>query len=113
MSQLTTLDLIDIIALIVVAGAVVGSLRRDAGLLGAVGSALGAALLVWLAVGAAATWASPGIASAARTSRVATLAPVPQHAFDQAGQLLGLQSPQPADQPAGPPTDQPSERTPR
>lgn len=100
MHQLTALGLIDVLALLIVAFAIVGSLRRRAGLLGALGSALGAALLVWLLLGAAVSWGSPNLASAARASRVATLVPLPQRAFHQVGQLLDV------------PPSQPSERTP-
>ncbi len=88
----SSLDLVDLAAVLLVLAAAVTALRRGRGLLAALGSALGAAVVVWLAAVALTTWGPAPLADVAASSRLVGTVPVPQHAIDQAEQLLGLTS---------------------
>ncbi len=102
MSTLATLTLVDLIVLLVVVGAVIGALRRRAGLLATLGSALGALLVAWLVTVAVATWAPRPMAQAADGSRLLHTFPTPRHAIAQAAHLVGRLAG--GDQPAPGPT---------
>lgn len=88
MPDLSNFGLIDVAALIIFVGAVAGSLRSGGRIFGTIGAAISSALFIWLAVGALAAWGPEGLSAAATNSQVAELLPLPQQAFEQAGQLF-------------------------
>ncbi len=84
------LGVVDLVVLLLVVAAVVGRLRYGGGLLAAVGSGLTVLVVAWLVAVGVATWAPGPAADLAADSSVVRAVPVPHHALDQAGQLLGL-----------------------
>ncbi|GAA4680676.1 hypothetical protein [Nocardioides nanhaiensis] len=89
MPDLAHLSLLDLVVLVTVVAAVVGALRRGAGLLGAVGSALGTALVAWLVLAALVAWGPGPWGHAARDTALIRAVPAPERAWDQAERLLG------------------------
>lgn len=88
--RLTSLDLLDLIVLLLVLAAVVGSLRRGGGVLSAVAAGASTLVLLWVVAVAVTAWAPGPVARVAADSVVLRTVPVPRHALDQVGQLLGL-----------------------
>lgn len=93
MSALATVGLVDLIALALVVGAAISTLRRGRGLLAAAASALATAVVVWVLAVAVASWAPAPAADAAQASRLVRAVPVPNHALHQAEQLFGIHVP--------------------
>ncbi|UJH70166.1 hypothetical protein [Ornithinimicrobium sp. INDO-MA30-4] len=80
MTDLSAFGLIDLAALLIVAGAIIGSLRRGGQMAGAIAATLSAGLFVWLGVAAMEAWGSVQISAAAANSHVAHLLPMPSAA---------------------------------
>ncbi|MBA8793704.1 hypothetical protein FHX74_001309 [Friedmanniella endophytica] len=83
-----SLGLVDLVIGLIVVGSVIGALRRRSGLLGAIGSGLGAAVFCWLAVTAIVTWAPAAVHDPVSASAFARTVPLPTHAAHQAGAWL-------------------------
>ena len=81
----SSLDLVDLVLLIAVVAGVVGTLRRGAGLLAAVGSVLGTLLVAWLLAVAVIAWGPASWGRVAQESAVVEAVPVPHRALDQVG----------------------------
>lgn len=87
-SRTGPLTLVDLVVVLLVLGSFVGALRRRRGLVAAVGSALGTALLCWVAAAAVTLWAPPSWSHAVRASALAGLVPLPVTALREAGRLV-------------------------
>lgn len=81
------LGLVDLVVAALVVISVLGALRGRRGVLGAVASGVGTALVCWLAAGAVIAWAPPSWrAPVAHSVLVQVVAP-PVSALEQAGQI--------------------------
>lgn len=89
MHDLARLGLLDLVVLVTVLLAGIGALRRGAGVLGALGSALGTAVVAWLVLAALVTWGPRPWDHAARDTALIRAVAAPERAWDQAERLLG------------------------
>lgn len=82
------LGIVDLVVLLVVAGAVISALRRRAGLLAALASGALAAIVCWLAAAAALAWGPTGVSSATDRSYLFEMVRPPVLALRQLTELL-------------------------
>lgn len=83
----TSITLVDLIVVLLVAGAFVSTLRHRRSVLAAVGSSLAMALLCWVAAAAVLVWAPGPAQDAVAVSNLAAHVPLPVNALEQAGHL--------------------------
>ncbi len=89
MNFLTHLGLADLVIALIVVASILGALRRRAGLIAALASGVGTALVLWLVAGALLAWGPSSIASVTQSSALLQLVPPPVHALQQLGDLVG------------------------
>ncbi|GAA3557738.1 hypothetical protein GCM10022197_11280 [Microlunatus spumicola] len=86
---MTHLGLVDLVTLVLVASSVVGALLGRRGLFGALLSGAGTAVGCWLVCLGLVAWAPDVVASAASSSALLQLVPVPGPALAKARALAG------------------------
>lgn len=91
MNHLSHVGLIDLIIGLIIVASVIGALRRRAGIIAALASGVGTAVVLWLIAGGLIAWAPAAVGTAVGDSALVSLLPPPTHALHQLGDLVARQ----------------------
>lgn len=91
MFQLSHVGLVDLIIGLIIVASVIGALRRRAGIVAALASGVGTAVVLWLIAGGLIAWAPEAVSTATGNSALVSLVPPPTHALHQLADLVARQ----------------------
>ena len=85
------IGLVDLVIGLIIVASIVGALRRRAGLIAALASGVGTAVVLWLVSGALIVWGPGALGTATANSALISLVSPPTHALHELGTLVSGQ----------------------